>query len=195
MTYHAGDYGSNPNAGINPNDDHGWGGYKWPTGVPAALLGTASHNGVTATVRQELVGLFSLAFAIAEAHGYTINTYVNGVNWGPWGYENRAISGTSVASNHSKGKAVDWNAPNNPYVNGFASIQSDFPPAMVADLESIGLYWGGRYGDAMHWEYCYSPADVAGHVAAAQRILTGSPTPQPPVVVEWDVLGFVLGAV
>ena len=32
------DYGANPNAGVNVNADHGWGGYQWPAGVPSNLL-------------------------------------------------------------------------------------------------------------------------------------------------------------
>ena len=182
--YHAKDYGPNPNAGVNVNADHGWGGYAWPRGVPVGLLGTASYRGVTSTVRKELVTLYGLAYAIArEKHGYTIwtkNPNGNGEAWGPWGYENRAISGSSTPSNHSKGKANDWNAPFNGYAKGFANIVSDFPPAMVADLESIGLCWGGRYGDAMHWEYGYSPADVAGHEAKARKILGGAVPPTTP---------------
>lgn len=168
-------YGPNPNAGVNVNADHGWGGYQYPGGVPNSLLGAASYNGVTTTVRRELVELFSLAYQLAkQKHGYTIytrNPNGNGENWGPWGYENRVIAGSNTPSNHSKAKANDWNAPYNPYsVSNFAS---DFPPAMVADLESIGLGWGGRYGDTMHWEYAYSPADVAGHVARARALLGG----------------------
>ena len=69
-------YGSNPNAGVNVNADHGWGGWQWPGGVPSDLLGTTSYqqvNGakqiIRVTVRRELVGLFTLAFAIADQIG------------------------------------------------------------------------------------------------------------------------------
>jgi hypothetical protein len=187
-------YGGNPHADINPNADHGWGGYQWQAGVPAGLLGYAEYKGIRVQCRKELTVLFSLALAIArEVHGYivyTSNPNGNGENWGPWGYENRAISGTNTASNHSKGKAMDWNAPRNPYATG-SRFQSDFPPAMVADLESIGLYWGGRYGDAMHWEFAFTPADVPRFTAQAAAILrraipslpdpapTTTPTPTP----------------
>lgn len=190
-TYRAANYGPNPNAGVNVNADHGWGGYQYPGGVPASLLGWASYNGVRSQVRRELVTLYSLAYQIAEVvHGYKIETMVGGEPWGPWGYENRTISGSSTPSNHSKGKANDWNAPRNGYANGFANIVSDFPPAMVAHLESIGLCWGGRYGDAMHWEYGYSPDNVAGHEAVARRILgvgtTGTGTGSKPTTTPTD---------
>lgn len=188
-SYRASAYGPNPNAGVNVNADHGWGGYQWPGGVPPQLLGTASYNGVRSTVRRELVTLYGLAYQIAAMHGYTIHTSNpngNGEPWGPWGYENRPISGTNTASNHSKGKANDWNAPYNGYANGFANVVSDFPPAMVADIESIGLCWGGRYGDAMHWEYGYSPAEVAGHEARARSILGQKNTGTDPAPLKED---------
>jgi hypothetical protein len=178
-------YGGNPNAGVNVNADHGWGGYQWPGGVPSSLLGTTSYqqvNGakqvIRVTVRRELVGLFTLAFALADRkHGYQIWASRNGETWGPWSYENRAIGGTSTASNHSRAKAIDVNAPNNPQSYTF---QCDMPPGMVNDWERIGLCWGGRYGggtkyDTMHFEYGYSPSDVAGHTALAQQLLGTDP--------------------
>lgn len=184
------DYGANPNAGVNVNADHGWGGYQWPAGVPSNLLGTTNYqqrNGakqlIRVTVRKELVSLFELAAELADVkHGYQIWANRAGEVWGPWSYENRAIGGTSTASNHSRAKAWDVNAPNNPQSYTF---QSDLPPGLVEDWERIGLCWGGRYGsptkfDTMHFEYGYSPADVAGHVALARQLLGGGSTPITP---------------
>ena len=182
-----GDYGSNPNANIDSNADHGWGGYQWPNGVPGGLLGTARYGDAYCQCRAELVELFQLCWQIAqEKHGYRVYGDHNGEFWGPWGYENRPIGGTSSTSNHSKGKAMDVNAPNNPQSYNF---QSDLPPGLVADWESLGFYWGGRYGggtkyDAMHFEYCYSPGDVAGHVARAKQLLGGAPA-------EIDILQWI----
>ena len=131
MAYSANAYGYNVNEGVNVNADHGWGGYQWPGGVPGGLLGTAVYGPIRLTIRRELVELAQLTFAIADKkHGYTVwtrNPNGNGENWGPWGYENRTISGSSTPSNHSRGKAMDWNAPNNGYANGFWNISSDFP--------------------------------------------------------------------
>lgn len=196
-------YGSNPHAGINPNADHGWGGYQWPGGVPSSLLATATYRGSRSTAsclcRRELVELFELVWEIADKrHNYPVFGKPNPSGeptWGPWGYENRPIGGTSTASNHSRGKAMDINAPRNPQSYTF---QSDMPPGMVADFEACGFYWGGRYEgvkyDAMHFEYAFSPADVAGHIARARAILgrepakpnpdptpakPGNPTPKP----------------
>lgn len=179
-------YGVNPNDGVDVGADHGWGGYQWPGGVPAGLLGTTDYrqvNGlkqvIRVTVRRELVPLFTLAFAIADRkHGYQIRAVGPGGDpWGPWSYENRPIGGTRVASNHSRGKAIDVNAPSNPQSYTF---QSDLPPGLVADWERIGLCWGGRYGgdtkfDTMHFEYGYSPDDVARHTALAQQLLGSDP--------------------
>lgn len=195
-------YGPNLNAGVNANADNGWGSYKWPGGVPSNLLGTAKYKGRNSSVsvicRKELVPLFELAFAIADLkHNYTIYGSPNPSGeptWGPWGYENRPIGGTTSASNHSRGRAMDVNAPRNPQSYTF---QSDMPVAMVRDFESIGFFWGGRYGggtkyDAMHFEYCYSPADVPGHIQKATNILRGvevnipTSTPEPVVTDWWD---------
>lgn len=177
-------YGANLNAGVNVNADHGWGGYQWPGGVPSSLLGTTSYqqvNGarqvVQVTVRRELVPLFTLAAAIADRK-YRYQIWVNNPDpWGPWSYENRPIGGTQTASNHSRAKAWDVNAPNNPQSYTF---QCDMPPGLVNDWERIGLCWGGRYGggtkfDTMHFEYGYSPADVARHTALAQQLLGDDP--------------------
>lgn len=180
-------YGANPNAGVNVNADHGWGDYQWPGGVPSSLLGTTNYQQKTGlkqvvrvTVRKELVPLFELAAAIADVK-YQYQIFVvgpDGKPWGPWSYENRVIGGTTnVPSNHSRAKAWDVNAPNNPQSFTF---QCDMPPGLVADWESIGLCWGGRYGggtkfDTMHFEYGYSPADVAGHISRARQLLGSDP--------------------
>lgn len=179
-------YGPNPHANVDPNADHGWGGYQWPGGVPAHLLGTAVYQGrhskASAQCRKELVELFELVWEIADRkHDYTVYGSPNPSGeptWGPWGYENRPIGGTHSASNHSRGRAMDVNAPRNPQSHTF---QSDMPVGMVHDYEACGFYWGGRYTggtkfDAMHFEYILSPADVPGSVARAKAILGGAPT-------------------
>jgi len=179
--------GSNPNAGRPANGDRGaWGGHAWPGGVPSGLLGVTTYTSsfgqaLRVRMRREIVPLWNLAFEIADKkHKYKIYAVNNGEAWGPWGYENRAVSGTSYASGHSMGLSVDINAPYNAYSYTF---QSDMPPAMVKDLESLGLYWGGRYQgqkyDAMHFGYCFPPSSVAGHIAKARQILGRSPAPAP----------------
>jgi hypothetical protein len=192
-------YGStNPNAGKPANGDvAAWGGHQWPAGVPVSLLGTATYvnrttNGQTlkVVVRKELVPLWQLTFQLIDTK-YHYPVYSRGPSdgkpWGPWGYENRPIAGTQRASGHSAALAVDINAPFNPYS---FTWQCDMPPAMVADLESLGYYWGGRYVnqryDPEHFGYCFTPGAVALHIARAKKLLgvaTIPPpvTPKPPV--------------
>lgn len=174
------EYGGNPHAGRNPNADNGWGGYQWPGGVPGNLLAVVTvPGGVRIVVRRELAELVSLNYQIAQVkYGRDFH-----VGW-TGGYENRAIAGTNTPSNHSKGKAIDNDASRNPMSSIF---QCDIPPGLVADWESTGWYWGGRYTgktDTMHFEYCFGPGDVAGHVARARQILAAAggqqaPAPQP----------------
>ena len=168
MTYRISAYGSNLNAARNPNSDYGWQGYQWPAGVPASLLGTLRYDGRKGTIvivaRRDLLPLVGTLMDATEAMGYF---FVPG--W-CWSYSNRAITGTRIPSNHSRGKAIDINAPVNPYKTA-ATLTSDIPPAVVALWERHGFYWGGWYGDAMHMEYCYPPSSVAGHLKSAQAAL------------------------
>lgn len=175
-------YGANPHQGINPNDDRGWGDHHWPAGVPGNLLAVVTVPGnVRIVIRRELAELVSLMYQIAQVkYGRNFATGWTG------GYENRPISGTNSPSNHSKGKAIDNDARNNPmsYI-----WQCDIPPELVADWEALGWYWGGRYSgktDTMHFEYIGTPGDVDGHVKKARAILaavqapnTPAPTPTP----------------
>lgn len=186
MAFTKSDYGniSSRVNGVNVNDDHGWGGYCWPQGVPNRLLGQARYNDIVVTVRKELVPLFELAFQIADKMGYRIYTQDpagGGKPWGPWSYENRPISGTSTASNHSRAKAVDVNAPYNPRSWAFTS---NLPPALVSAWEQIGLYWGGRYEgaqfDPMHFEYAGTPSDVFADIVQAKTILARLANPSKP---------------
>ena len=168
-------YGTNPNGGRNANAENGWGPYKWPGGVPIEMLGIAVFGDVRLQVRRELVELVMVLLKITETK-YNYNLY--GPNEKPpagwcWGYSNRPIAGTTTASNHSKGRAVDLNAPNNPYTS---PLVCDIAPAIVNTWERAGFYWGGRYSgkkDAMHFEYCWTPQDVKRHLAYAYGELGG----------------------
>jgi hypothetical protein len=186
MTYYSRSaYGSvNPNAGYPANGNKSaWGGYACPNCPPSSLQGTTSYVSkstggqlIKVSVRKEIVQLWNLAFQICdEKWNYPTWASRGGEAWGPWGGECRYISGTTNPSGHSMWLSVDINAPYNPYSYTF---QSDMPPGMVADLESLGLYWGGRYEnqkyDAMHFGYCRTPGEVAGYVSKAQSILGGS---------------------
>lgn len=182
------DYGNNPHAGATRNNAQarGWGS-GWPNCQTSKLMKVAKA-GVTVLVRREIAQLIATLFETTEALGYDICHL--GANpprdscCGTWGFACRAIRGTRVPSNHSWGLAVDVNAPCNPMQSTF---RSNIPPSVVEAWEGSGFYWGGRYlnrPDGMHFEYLGRPADVAGHLAAAQRYLQAaqggpSPTPKP----------------
>lgn len=162
-------FGPNPNSSRNPNSANGWSpDYKWPGGVPASRLGTLRFAGVkgqiTIVARKELLPLIGTLMSITELRGYY---FVPG--W-CWSYANRAITGTSIASNHSKGKAVDFNAPVNPYKT-VATLTTDMPVWMVQLWEAHGFYWGGRYGDAMHYEFVYPPGSISKYFRSAAALL------------------------
>ena len=152
--------------------------------MPARLIGFARYKGAKSTAacqcRVELVELFQLVWEIAEKvydyPVYGIPCPGKDPNWGPWGYENRPIGGTQSASNHSRGRAMDINAPRN--AQG-ATFTSDMPVALVRAIESLGFFWGGRYTglvDAMHFEFILRPDQVPAMVAKARAML-GSPQP------------------
>lgn len=180
---------NNPNAGKPANGDRAaWGGYAWPNCPPASLQGMTDYTTrygqrLRVQVRKELIELLTLVFKITEKHDYVVYARKDGVNWGPWGSECRPISNTQTPSGHSIAVSVDMNAPNNGYSTTW---QCDMPPAMVADIEACGWYWGGRYTgkyDPMHYGYCWTPGDVARHTAKALSILgqpnTGGEPPKP----------------
>jgi hypothetical protein len=183
-------YGTvNVNAGYPANGDFAaWGSHRWPQGVPATLLGKTNYTSkssgqlLTVIMRKEIVPLWNLAFEIMDRkYGYPVFSSRGGEAWGPWGYSNRPIANTQRASGHSGALSVDCNAPYNPYSLTF---QSDMPPNMVKDLESLFFYWGGRYQgqkyDPMHYGFCRGPGDVATAISRAKSILGQSQTPAPP---------------
>ena len=96
-------YGTyNPNSGKPANGNwNAWGGYCYPGGVPSGLMGSTNYTNKTngqkmvVQMRKELNKI--------------------GENWGPWGYANRAISGSNNPSGHSAALSVDMNAPYNGY--------------------------------------------------------------------------------
>lgn len=175
--YRRADYGPDPLAeyASRRNSANGWTGV-WPTGVPRALLGTVSYRTpaghlIEFPFQKQLVPLVEVLFALSTALGYPPKAGQT------WGYANRAIRGTSIASNHSRARAVDLNSLNNPMQSTF---QSDIPPRVVAAWESCGFYWGGRYSrrpDAMHLEYVRAPSGVDKDLAHARALLKALAVP------------------
>lgn len=82
------------------------------------------------------------------------------VNIGPKAQFNyRLVRGSTsgTLSNHSFGSAADIRVPQNPLDRSRKGkeIKTDMPPSMIhAIYKALGdrIYWGGLYGDAMHFE-------------------------------------------
>lgn len=169
-------------AGTSPNGAaaRGWGS-GWPH-CSASLMKTVVAKDQTpgeafdirVTVRGEVAPMVA---ALLEATDklYDINQHDTGA------YNCRPISGTSTASNHSWGLAIDINWNENPQAR---PLHSTIPPAVIAMWNACGWFWGGFYAhsvpDAMHLEYIGKPSDVAKDTAKALAYLNGvKPTPAP----------------
>ena len=97
-------------------------------------------------------------------------------------YVCRNIAGTNRRSLHAYGIALDINWQSNPMRR---PLTTDMPTAMIRDIETIRTNngrqvwrWGGRFStpDAMHFEVCCAPADLATGIRG-----TNIPTPLPVV--------------
>lgn len=173
--------------------DRGWG-PGWPNCQRSRIVTIVRADGLRLPVRAELVDLTTLLLDLTELSGYDV------LPGQTWGFACRAISGTSVPSNHSWGLADDLNAPSNPYASAAwharnargtrpfgLAIVCDIPQAVVEMWEAHGYRWGGRYRtkpDPMHFEFMGSPADAAAHTRRLREFLgaAGSPAPPPPPV-------------
>ncbi len=160
----------------------GWG-PGWPRNNSANIVAITWSNGVSPTggVHRRIATLVELLGNETIRRGYLPHK-----GW-CWGFEDRAIAGTNVASNHSWGLAVDINAPANPYTR---PLHTDMPAWMPYMWGEYGFRWGGHYSgpfDAMHYEFMGTPADAAERTTAAmdafgpqQPNKPQPPTPQPP---------------
>jgi hypothetical protein len=74
-----------------------------------------------------------------------------------WSYQNRAVRGEAVKSNHSFGLAIDINALRNPL-----GSRGDMPVEVVRQWRLEGGGWGGDWSrpDPMHFETHLTPAEI-----------------------------------
>lgn len=139
-------------------------GPAWPTnrsGDMRPIRATISGAEYPQGVHYELAELAQIIIDACEADGFLL------VPGWCWGYANRAIAGTEVASNHSQGRALDHNAPHNPYTVPWQQPDEEhsMPDWAGATWEHYGWRWGGpAYGDWMHTEFL-------GDVDDARRML------------------------
>lgn len=158
----------------------GWG-PGWPNCqrgriVPLEVEGVSFPGGV----RKEVAPLFR---ALAQEFHDKVEPLHDG--W-CWGFACRAIGGTSRASNHSWGLALDFNAPDHPW-----GKPDTFSPSQRTTIRAIakkyGMRWGGDYSgkpDDMHFEYMGTPAQAA---ALIQKLgLTGAGTEEDDVFCKYD---------
>lgn len=69
-------------------------------------------------------------------------------------YRKKRSKGTAW-STHAWGISVDINAQWNPMVKKRANMQvSDGQRLLLPFFEARGFYWGGHFGDPMHFQYC-----------------------------------------
>lgn len=191
---------------LHPSGDpstRGWG-PGWPHSPSGHIVPVRWSNGTSPAggVRSEIVELVTLLGNETIKRGYKPH-----VGW-CWGYDNRAIAGTSppVASNHSWGLAVDINAPTNPRTT---VLVTDMPSWMPDLWNRYGFRWGGDYPagikkDAMHYEFMGTPAQALVATAQAKADLVHvvtppdkppAPTPgDPPVKLEENMVFMIVGA-
>lgn len=171
VRYNKLDYGPDPNNPWTENLDNGWGPFAWPKGVPENLMGTfQTADGTNIKLRKELVPLAKLLVgASEELLDYQFHTLTGG-NTG--GYNNRPIRGGTGPSTHSRARAIDTRATDNPQSRMFVCT---IPPAVVKLWESCGWYWGGRYSgvpyDTQHFSYIRTPISVSADIAKAKKLI------------------------
>lgn len=176
----------------------GWG-PGWPAGAtgPVATV-VCGASGLRLPVRVEIAPLVAgLVAELETARGEPFRP-----DWS-WGYANRPIAGTSSPSNHSRGTAVDLDAPTNPYLSAGEHrrahplrkeiagrlLRTTMPAGVVGIADRWGFGWGGLYAskpDPMHFELALTPLGAAARIADL-RALDGRPVPDHPWPWEADV--------
>jgi len=129
--------------------------------VTANLVSVRWVDGTSVRITRVNGVATALAAVVAElkALGPAYTKYLS-----PMGgtYNCRTIAGTSLASMHSYGAAIDINVANSDYwlwadaaAHGLGAYRSRIPMQIVQVFERHGFIWGGRWADfdTMHFEY------------------------------------------
>ena len=123
------------------------------------------------------------AFTILDYLARRFDAEVEGIRKDhSWGYAARNVRGASVASEHSAGVAVDFNAPTHPLGKSgtFSNAQVTKIHKILADLDGA-VRWGGDYSgrkDEMHFELQGGAAKLA-RVAKTIKAQEGSGSIKP----------------
>jgi D-alanyl-D-alanine carboxypeptidase-like protein len=157
------EYMKKPNVIYTRGDSRGWG-PGWPN-CDIAKMANFIHRGWKLQVRKELLPLIQVLFVVSEQRGYQIKPGQT------WSFNCRPIAGTRTPSEHSRGTAIDINAPSNPHSSSFVCDMPTWLPTMFWEC---GFYWGGWYAkpDTMHYEYFYRISDVGRHLTKARSLLS-----------------------
>jgi hypothetical protein len=160
-------------------------GNKWPSCQGANMRTLRRHDGLVLVVHYRLVNLVALCCDVIEALGYDLHPGEC------WGYACRPIAGTSVASNHSQGTAIDINAPHNPR-RADRKFVTDIPANVIAFMTGAGFRWGGWFDwpDTMHFEFIGTADDAEQKerdLRAFFASLGGNTPPQPIPIGDYNV--------
>lgn len=150
----------------------GWGA-GWPDCQRDRCVWIAA-GGIRLLVRAEVAPIFKGFCDELVQRGYPLGNVAD-----DWGFACRPIRGTtSSPSNHSWGLAIDLNSTANPMGS---TLVTDFPDwAIELGEQKYGLSWGGRYCDAMHWEWLGTPDQAAWLIAALAALPASEQPPEPP---------------
>jgi hypothetical protein len=172
---------------VNLNDPRSADARGWGPGFPHCQTGkivTLNVAGVTfpAGARKEIHELVTLLVEETENRGYRLHD-----GW-CWGFDCRAITGTSTPSNHSWGLAFDINAPHNPLTDDGVT-HTDMPSWMPNLWNSYGFRWGGDYSgsrrDSMHYEFMGTPNEARAITARARKELDVALTDKQKADIAW----------
>jgi len=162
----------------------------WPACPTSEIVTVVRSDGLRLPMRRQVAVMTKTLIDRTEAMGYDVNP-----DW-TWGFACRPISGTNRPSNHSRGLAVDLNAPRNPYASASwhrrnargtfpfgLRIVCDIPESVIRLWEANGWGWGGRYKtkpDPMHLEFEGTERDAAIITARLSPLTKPPTTSRPP---------------
>src|SRR5688572_22493259 len=169
----------------------GWG-PGWPTGATGRVVTVVcGASGLRLPNRVEIAPLVAgLVTDLEASRGRPFRR-----DWS-WGYANRSIAGTLIASNHSRATADDLDAPENPMLSAAEHarphplrkriagrlLRTTMPDDVAEIARRWGFAWGGLYvtrPDPMHFEFDRTPLGAAALIADI-RNLAGRPVPVHP---------------
>lgn len=118
--------------------------------VGVAMRAGAGGQMVTVRCHQKIAG--KLAAVFEDIHREGMSQHIKSYG-GCYVYRKKRGSG-SQWSTHAWGIAVDINAEWNPMTSRRNMRVSSDQRILVPFFERHGFYWGGNFGDPMHFQYC-----------------------------------------